>query len=57
MSGREARPDWADTTPHPERPALAQADLLIGGSALDRLLAAGAGLIFATIVTRVLLAL
>lgn len=57
MSGREARPDWADTTPHPERPALSQADLPIGGSAIDRLLAAGAGLLFAAIATRVLLAL
>lgn len=57
MSPREDRPEWTDTTPHPEHPALSQAEMPIGGSTLDRLLAAGAGLIFAAIATRVLLAL
>jgi hypothetical protein len=43
---------WADTTPQPERPALSQAELPVGGSAIDRLLAAAAGLCLAALLIR-----
>lgn len=52
LTGREAQSAWADTTPHPERPTFVADDLPVGGSALDRLLAAAASLAFAALLLR-----
>lgn len=52
---RETWPEWETSTPHPERPALADGETAGSGTALDRVLTALAGLAFAALILRAFL--
>lgn len=49
---RSPLPEWTETTPHPERPVLSEAELPIGGDAIDRLLAAAGAITLAGLLVR-----
>ena len=50
-----ASPTWRETTPRPGEGPLVTEELPIGGSAVDRLLAAAGGLLFAALLIRLVL--